>query len=335
MGQFDKAREIVADLRSRFGDGRSGRVTIWIMLVEGMIHWYADLSPVGLDRVTRAQLLSTAMKYDTGIAVSSAWKGYIEFESSNFNAMFPSLELSILHASASDHEARARVAVVMASAHAISGDIEGAKVWFMRGRDHALKDGDQASIEALQYNRAALTLAWARAENCIQKVDSDFVRRLRIELNSTKGLLALTGIQTLENHVNLCDARLRMLERDWQGATEGLRQVRGAHPFAPYHFSYSLIDLEIAYCIFKLGKLDEALDQYRIVDFAAIGDLHLDEQLVITSIRQEMAAADDRFGDGATFGNQLSQLAVAHIAWQDSLRQGLLRYSSLFGQKFN
>ena len=56
----------------------------------------------------------------------------------------------------------------------------------MRARQHALNDGDQASIEALLYNKAAFRLAWLRAQRCfgeLQKVELD---RLRVELATAR-----------------------------------------------------------------------------------------------------------------------------------------------------
>jgi hypothetical protein len=327
-GSFDEARRVVQDLRSGFGDGRSGRVTIWIMLTEGLIHWFSDISPKGLDRIVRAQLLSSAMKYRTGIAVSSAWKAHIDFEMSNFNSMFESLRLSITHSSQEDHDAGARVAIVLANAMSLAGDFEGTRHWFMRGRDHALKDGDQASIDALQYNRAVMALAWVRAENCIQRAQPEDVKKVRLELESSKNLNAINGIGALDNHLRMSNARLLILEAHLDQAIDELNGVRGGHPFADFNFNTALVDLEIAFCEFRLGRIDDALSRYRAIDMVTIGDLQLDDQLVAASIKHEVAAADSRFGDAQAYAKQLSELADAYSNWHNELKLGLQKFSA-------
>jgi hypothetical protein len=326
-GTFGEAEVIVRELRSGFGDGRSGRVTIWIMLAEGLIHWYSEMSPKGLDRIVRAQLLSSAMKYGTGIAVSSAWKAHIEFELSNFEAMFRSIQLSMQHASTTDHDAMTRVAVVMANASALAGDGDGAKIWFMKGREHALKDGDLASIDALQFNRAALALSWIRAETFLGNVDLQAIRRVRMELDSSRNLNAMTGIAALDNHLRMCQARLLILEENFDQAIADLTDVRSGHPFAAYHFNATLVDLEIAFCKFRLNRCDDAFNLYRTLDFSTIGDLQLDDQLVAACLRHELSATDSRFGDADSLERQKHEIGATYANWHSELREGLRKFS--------
>jgi hypothetical protein len=327
-GSFDEAQRVVKDLRSGFGDGRSGRVTIWIMLTEGLIHWYSDISPKGLDRIVRAQLLSSAMKYRTGIAVSSAWKAHIDFEMSNFDAMFQALRLSIANTSQEDNDASARVAIVLANAMSLAGDFDGTRFWFMRGRDHALKDGDQASIDALQYNRAGMALAWLRAENCIELVQPENIKKVRLELESAKNLNAINGIYALDNHMRMSNARLLILEEHFDQAIVELKGVRGGHPFADFNFNTALVDLEIAFCEFRLGRIDDALTMYQSIDMETIGDLQIDDRLVAAAIRRELAAADDRFGDVRVYARHLTELTNAYSNWYTELKIGLQKFTA-------
>ncbi len=325
-GSFDEARHVVKELRSGFGDGRSGRVTIWIMLTEGLIHWYSEMSPKGLDRIVRAQLLSQAMKYRTGIAVSSAWKAHIDFEMSNFDAMFQALRLSISNASAEDNDASVRVAIVMVNATSLVGDFEGTKYWFMRGRDHALKEGDPADMDALQYNRAGMALAWVRAENCINPVQPESVRKVRLELESSKNLNAINGVDALDNYLRTSNARLMILEGRFDQAIVELTDVRGGHPFADFNFNTALVDLEIAFCHFRLTRVEDALRLYQSIDMGTIGDLQIDDQLAAASIKCELAKADSRFGDVVAYSKHLAELADAYSKWHAELKVGLQRF---------
>ncbi|MFO1286748.1 MAG: hypothetical protein U1F49_09575 [Rubrivivax sp.] len=56
LGEFSTAEAEIADLRSEFGDGRSGRVSIMIMCAEAQLIYYKDLGEQARDRMMRAQL---------------------------------------------------------------------------------------------------------------------------------------------------------------------------------------------------------------------------------------------------------------------------------------
>jgi len=70
VGMFSESREIVQHLRRKFGDWRSGQITAWIMLAEGLLYLYEKLSPLAIDRVTRSQLLGLATNDRTIVALS-------------------------------------------------------------------------------------------------------------------------------------------------------------------------------------------------------------------------------------------------------------------------
>ena len=156
LGQFDQARQAIAELRAIYGDGRSGRATVWIMLAEGLVHFYSECHALALDRMTRAQVLAVAMKLSDVVAIVSAWKAQIEFETPKYDAMIQSLNIGLTHVSDDDLDAQTRLAIVLSNSFMICGDVDEAQRWFIRGRNYALRNGDQASIEALLYNRAAL-----------------------------------------------------------------------------------------------------------------------------------------------------------------------------------
>ncbi len=296
VGRFSDTRAIIGELRQEFGDGHSGHATAWIMLTEGLLHLFENLSPIALDRITRAQVLALAMKDASVIAIASAWKAHLEFETSNFGSMIKSLELAIAHSSDRDHDAWARLAMVISDSFLICGDRQCAQEWFLRSRDHALSDGDQASIEALLYNRAAFSLARLRAERCLAQIDDDQISLTRLEIASARNLQTLTGVGALTNFIYLCDARLLILEGNYSKAIDALNGIRNTGPFASYNFSQSFVDLELAFCLLKLDHLVESLSIYKSIDWRSIECLDVDEQLVAGWMRYQMCVIDEAFG---------------------------------------
>lgn len=187
--------------------------------------------------------------------------------------------------------------MVLSDAFLICGDRRSAQEWFLRSRDHALLDGDQASIEALLYNRAAFSLAWVRARRCLGEVDPSLVSHVRSEVSSATNLQLLTGVKALTNFIYLCNARLLILEEKFEQAIAALGDVRATHPFAAYNFNQSFVDLEIAFCWLRMNKLNESTAIFNGIDFSFLSNLDVDEQLVGSWLRHEMCAMDPIFGN--------------------------------------
>jgi len=267
------------------------------MLAEGLLLLFEDLSPLALDRISRSQFLGLTMKDPSVVAISSAWKAHIEFETSEFEAMVKSLEIAISHSGDDDHDAHARLSMVISDSFLLCGDNRSAQKWFLRSRDHALSDGDQASIEALQYNRAAFRLARLRAARCIWGIESDQLSFLRVEIASAKNLQLLTRVAALTNFIHLCEARLLILEERYDQAIEALDNIRSARPFADYNFDQSFVDLEIAFCLECLGRRKEARLKFDLIKQDSFERLDADERLVAAWMRYQLCASDEIFGD--------------------------------------
>lgn len=327
-GRFDDARQVVVDLRREFGQGQSGRVTVWTMLAEGLVHHYESLSPLALDRIGRSQLLGVAMGYSPAVAQASVWKAHIEFERSDFAAMLKSLDMAVRHMAESDHDGQTRLAIVLSNVFMICGDEKESHRWFMKGRDHAVQNGDQPSIDALVYNRAAFGLAWFRALCCMEDVPTTALRRIRMEIQSAANLQVLMKISALDGHVKLLSARMCVLERQFEDAIVALGEVRGTAPFASHNFDQSFIDLEVAFCKVMLGQTDPAetpKPSATLSDFAA---LDIDEQIYGAWMLAEMAAVDPRFGDQAEYRKALAGKWSDYQSGRASLRASIAPFES-------
>jgi tetratricopeptide (TPR) repeat protein len=324
-GQFQSAQTITAELRSNFGSGQSAQVTAWIMLLEGIRLLYEEISPNAIDRVRRAQFLAMAIKDRPLISLSSAWKAHLEFERSDFPEMAKSLRTSIDSATDADHDAIARHAMVLADVHFLCGDRVQAQNWFMRSRSHAVKSGDQATTEALLYNRAAFGTAWLRAERCFSVGESSDLTLTRLEVASARNFQDMTKISAFSHLISLCEARLLILEAEFERAIGALRIVRDQGPFANYNFSQEIIDLEISYCQKQLGRTDEASMTYDRIRDADFADMDVDDRLVVAWLRSEITKNSPEFGDHETESRKLEAMrheySASRRAIQDLLTQ--------------
>ena len=312
LGKFDESKTLIAELRSVYGDGRSGRITVWIMLAEGLIYLYQDISPLALDKITRAQVLGLAMGYSTVVALASAWKAHIEFEGSNFEAMTSSLTIAQANVSADEHDAHTRIAMVISNSFMLCGDERASYRWFMTGREHALKNGDQASVEALLYNRATMALGWLRVSCCSIKTDAQRFQSIKSEVKSARNLQQITGIPTMENHVGLMEARLLTIDEKYEDAIAKLQDVRSKAPFAIHNFSQSLVDLEICFCYVRIGQIERAATIFETIDHSNFGSLDTDEKIVVLWMCIQLCEHDARFGVLANYLPQFEQLQFEH-----------------------
>lgn len=323
MGEFDAARIRIRDLREAYGEGQHGHVIVWLMLAEGLMHYYADLDPLALDRVARAQILAASMRYTEFLGLVSAWKAHMEFETSRFVSMVESLRVAMAHMNDSDHDVQTRVAIVLANSFAICGQRAKAQHWFKRGHRHAVENGDQASIEALLYNRAAFNLAWLRVANCVDLISEADLRLCRMEVESVKNLQYLTQISALDRHIYLWEARLLVLEQRYDAAIEKLQAIRRSGPFASYNFSQDMIDLEIAFCASKSGQPIEALPSMEKLDA-----LDVDDRMVAVWMASAVTRKNPTLGNADALKSRFIDLHLQYSSVRSELSAQLLEFSN-------
>lgn len=322
VGRFAEAREKIAELRQVFADGRSGRVTAFIMLAEGLVQHYEQLGPSAADRIARAQLLGQAMKDREVVSITSAWRAHLEFEESKFELAAKSIRLAHQNAEPNDHETHARCAIVLFNAFALCGNRKASQYWFLNGRDHALKLGDQASLDALLHSKAVFGVAWLRSQNCKGNEDAALMTMARAEISSARNLQNLTGVGAHANYIDLCDARLQIMEGNFQSAKDLLTLIRNDGPYPSGHFSQGLIDLEIAYCDCRLNRIDAAVDVFSRFQLGSLDSLDVDDRLVAAWMTLELEKL------GIQSGNAKNMLSRARDEY-DAL---LERITELFAE---
>lgn len=319
VGRFQEAEDSIASIRKVFGDGRSGRVTAFVMLAEALVLYYQKLAPMASDRVARAQLLGQAMKDREVIALASAWRGFFEFEGSRFESALRSIQQACEYAREDDHASWTRSAIVISLCFSLCGQITESNYWFSKGRDHALKEGDQASIDALLYNKAAFGVAWLCALRCKGPVDPSPIRLARMELNSARNLQGLVRVAAHSSYIDLSDARLCILEGRFDFAFQALEAVAGAGPFPVGHFNNSLLALEMAFCHASLGRTSDALEAFSKFDSESISALDVDDRLVAAWIMHELSSRDPRFGEPEKRASALAHATEEQDRAVDSL----------------
>jgi tetratricopeptide (TPR) repeat protein len=319
IGRFEEAAKTLSELRKVFADGRSGRVTVWMMLSEGLVHLFQEESKQALDRIMRAQVLGSAMKYPAIVALASAWKAHIEQSQSEFPKMASSLKTALDNASDADHDSHTRIALVLFNSFMICGNRTQAQKWFMRAHDRAVKNGDQASIEALIYNRATLGIADLRAEVCLQDVAPDSLSIARSEMESVRNLQPMLTGTIFPHYVELWLARLLVLEGQYAKAIERFNNARTLAPLSEHSVDTNFTDLEVAFCLCSAGDPDAALLAVSKIEKNLLAQLHVDDRLVAAWMYWRMMTCDSRFGNAGLQEQLLSALSDEYTSMKEQV----------------
>jgi tetratricopeptide (TPR) repeat protein len=158
---------------------------------------------------------------------------------------------------------------------------------------------------------------------CFGEANVEHLRTLRLELTSAKAYQQMVGVSALANFVHLWMARLLLICSEFEAAVPALRAVRSMQPFARYNYNVSLIDLEIGFCLLRLGKLEAALAEVQSALQVDLGKLHDDDRLVAAWIRNELLEALPQMGDSAKARVELESERNAFEAGCTGLREVL------------
>jgi len=323
LGSFEDAQSLLQQLRSQFGEGQSPRVSIWLMLAEGLLHTFREMSDEGADRIMRANVLASATRDRALIAATSAWRAFTQSERSEFRGMVRSLDNAFANSNSDDHEVLARLYMILANARMSVGERAAAHDLYMYSRHHALECGDQATIDALIYNKAAFSLAWLRARKALGDDESDLLRQLRLELNSAKTYQQMVGVSAFSNFVYLWEARLSLLADEFAPAVHALDRVRSMQPFAKYNFHESLVALETGYCLMRMNRLSEAEERVRPALASDLSALHDDDRLFAAWLRFKLIEAIPDLGELPSSIDALDSAKNEFLAGCDELRAAL------------
>jgi hypothetical protein len=179
-----------------------------------------------------------------------------------------------------DHAVQSRLAVTLMTGSILLGKTADAKRWFQFGHRHAVAEGDLACIDGLLFNRAVFGLARQRIAWSLTSIDPNWCAAIRAELVSARNLQNMVGITTMRGHIDLCMARLDLMEGHAQSAIEGLDKVVALDHFAGKHVNSTAlaidrlfaqhtasqhVDLEVRLAELNLSDLDTLDPDERLV----------------------------------------------------------------------
>jgi len=284
-GDFEGANAIASSLRRDYGDGRNARISVWIMLVEGLVLFFEALSSSARDRIFRANVLSKAMQLPRLAALTGVWLAHIEFDRSAYDSMARALSDSIKSADGHCHDVQSRAGLVLGDAYLYLGDRDLSQVWYEHARRHATEIGDRAAIGALMYNRAAFGLASIRIGHHVhnQIADEQYLKFIEMELESAWSFQVGTRVTSLAHLIDLCRARIAIVQRRFVAAVNILERLHmDLHRWEDRPNRPSVL-VDLVWCLLMVGRRDDAIGLHAELASYNYKLLDIDDQVVFMS----------------------------------------------------
>lgn len=324
-GEFAEAHEILARLRRGFGDGRNARVSVSLMLAEGILAYFERMDPSARDRMRRAKLIADATRLEDLSQVCAMWLAHVEFNRADYSSMLTCLRPWAGNLEHLLDPAKARAALLLADAFMYCGEVGHARKWYELARQAAIAGGDQAMLAATIYNKAAMGLHRLRLAAAADNVDPEVLRFVELEIASANNYHAAVGHRDLRILIDACRARLLLLKGEFSSAKTILNQLVDSENLRLSLVSDQvLLRLEHCRCLQGAGDTVEFNQHFHALKLEDHKDLSLDDQyLFLTYYREILMNSDDV--------DQAAQISPTIWATEDrmkvelaSLRDGLL-----------
>jgi hypothetical protein len=332
IGRFDLARNILGRIRLESAHSYPASVAIWVIIVDGVLAFFEKLDVGSSDRFRRAHALSVALGLNDLRALSAAWLAHSNFGCCQYSLMLESINDCLLFSRPVGDLASSRVGLVLASSYLYAGNLDESRVWYEAARQSAVIDSDRATLGAIMYNRAAVALARYRVDNCLSLPHALEIGVVSNAVSSASSFQVLTSNEALSQLLRMCEARLAMVENNFDSAILIFDGIRQADSGSMSGTADKFFDLEYLYCLVKLKRIDrEGFLAYDINISHSI-NLDCDDRVVflheLLEIYRELSIQD--LQDGAS-----QMLKEAFFAYHEDTRllQSCLHGIVSFGSK--
>lgn len=234
------------------------RVAAWIALAEGLVRYFGDLDAGARERVHAAFEGSAATRQASLHALAAAWLAHMDYVQHDTPAMTRHLAQALQLAGPNDHSARSRASLVAALGFHHAGRQDLALPWYRAARQHAVAEGDDATLSALMHNMAWLRGNHAREASIFGGADADAVRQALMGAESSGHFDAGLRTAALQSLVPILRAQILVVLEQFDAALalygdelpralhEGLARMEG------------FFRADVAWCRARLGQREAA-----------------------------------------------------------------------------
>lgn len=288
VGRFSEAKSIIQQLRKKHGEALLGRGIVRVMIAEGLVHYFENVSVSARDRFFRAYLVSTLTGDPDLGRLACAWVAHVDFDQGAYVDAFSNLEKAFDGLERTELAALSRVGLILGDAYLYVGERQRAQFWYERARHAAVDEGDQASLGAVMYNRSAFGVSRLLVEKYAfgRDPDEQALRFCEMELDSAWEFQKGTNVRALIHLIDVCRSRVLLLQRKFVDAKKLLTHTQANIESLEDRPNRNKLTVELAYAQYMSGDVGSAsrtLDGWDLVQLQA---LDVDDRLVALGMLQ-------------------------------------------------
>lgn len=278
QGRFDEAREVLEQLRVRYGSTPAVQVSIRMHLLDGLLSYFTSLGTPARDKLLRAHALSAAAGLTSLRALCAAWMAHIDFCIHRFRPMADSVREALALSASTDTAVKARANLVAAEALHLANRYDLAAPHYHRARVAATADGDDATISALMHNMTTIQVTtWRQVvlsgrgalpatQFALASADSTMNYDTQIGASSLNALVPLIRAQVFSLTGRHRDAVTTYLEVLDTAARQGLQR------------QFAAVFADRAWCYAELGEIENALSDAHAAEAAFSDQTQVDDK---------------------------------------------------------
>lgn len=259
QGALDAAQKQIDQVRKLWGEELHHEVASWVMMAEGVLHFFRLDTHMAWERLRRAHALAVALRTESSRASCAAWMALLAFNGSRYDEMCERLREVLTEASPDDHHARGRACLIIADAYHVAGRWDLARPWYDRARYHAADEGDQSTLSAMLFNVATCRTSNVRLSDAFGEPSPELDVEIAVsEVGTSRVYDLAVGARSLQQLTPLMHAQIQVVERQYPAALEILNGIDRTG-LQPKEIPQLLC--EQAWCNACLGNEEQAAEQ--------------------------------------------------------------------------
>lgn len=324
LGFCKEANEELESLRDLYKARPRVELSAWLNLLDGLVGHFKDMSPGAREKILRSHALSSAAGIVRVQALSAAWLAHMDYLRLNSSSMAQYLEEALRLSTKQDHAVRSRAGLVLGQAYHLSGRLDLALPWYSTAREHAVAEGDDATLSALMHNMAWLRAQRIRISDCaLADEPTKMERHALLSADSTASFDRLIGSESLPSSVSVLRAQVLTVQKQYSDALALFEaEMLSALSSGMGRLQADLL-ADQAWCRVQLGQRSAALEDAGNAAACIDPDGQFDDRaLAHARLAQVFAALG--LGDLAARNSTLAEEAWAsHVCIQKKMLEAL------------
>ncbi len=320
-GKTEEALTAIGVVRGQFGKNLHFDIASWLMLAEGVLHYFKAQTPDAYDRIRRAYGLAIALKNNSAFPSCAAWMAHLEFYDCKYDDMAKHLEEALTTAGSTDHQAIARASLVMATAYHTAGDFQLARPWYERARLNAAAEGDDATVSATLHNMAAFRAANIRLDDAFGGDPKSETQRVTLEASSSLTYDYAIGHRGLDFLTHMLGGLISTIDRRYRDALSIFEKIN--IDSMPNRLR-PLVFVDRAWCLAQIGETSRSWDATGQIPsmLSAVDD---DDDLAYINARlRQISIACEKPDEAKAYGELAENALRRHRAFQNDLLSKLV-----------